>query len=290
MGASLRNRLECWNDLFRLEKEKIAFRVYQHLYGDKRAVTLGTQHTKKSNFALRITVRKSCKEDKDIKNNINMKKKLFILCSFIMCLTANAQTGFNIGAVFESQKEIQTLTFEDLKVIDTTTQMDGFYFDIIHNIHFTEYFGVEPALRVMYTNWNETTTLGDMFSESSLNKINLAVPVMLNYQIPLWGKTRLGIYAGPTFDVCIKYDDTHSNNDGSQTESILDKAKDRISYSRFDILAEAGLGLMFNHFGVHARYAWGLFNHAEAPDNAEFNQSEYEANISRFYVGVTISF
>lgn len=211
-----------------------------------------------------------------------MKKTFsFIILTVALFVSANAQTGLNIGYT------PQTITTTNGNFHDTIS-LDGVAVGINQNIQLSGDLALSVGLQGRYGFASSETTvdlglLGSAKATASYKHLLVDVPVLLNYGFNL-GSARLTLFAGPTISFALMGKTTWSGNANVLgalnlgTDGEDDWYDDDSNNSRFDLGATAGACLSFNKFRVYGGYNLGLLNLSTADNTTR--------KAAGFFVGV----
>ena len=211
-----------------------------------------------------------------------MKKTFsFIILTVALFVSANAQTGLNIGYT------PQTITTTNGNLHDTIS-LDGVAIGINQNIQLSGDLALSVGLQARYGFASSETTvdlvLGSAKATASYKHLLVDVPVLLNYGFNLGSSARLTLFAGPTISFALMGKTTWSGNANVLgalnlgTDGEDDWYDDGSNNSRFDIGATAGACLSFNQFRVYGGYNLGLLNLSTADNTTR--------KAAGFFVGV----
>lgn len=211
-----------------------------------------------------------------------MKKTFsFIILTVALFVSANAQTGLNIGYT------PQTITTTNGNFHDTI-RLDGVAVGINQNIQLSGDLALSVGLQGRYGFASSETTvdlglLGSAKATASYKHLLVDVPVLLNYGFNL-GSARLTLFAGPTISFALMGKTTWSGNANVLgalnlgTDGEDDWYDDDSNNSRFDLGATLGACISFNKFRVYGGYNLGLLNLSTADNTTR--------KAAGFFVGV----
>ncbi len=190
-----------------------------------------------------------------------MKTKLFSLIAFVL-ITQAAMAQFHVGV-----KAGANVTKVDGKSFKDEFRF-GYHLGGFMEIRAGNKFVIQPELL-----WNQYATrvdsnykniYDDVFNGNANVKLNyLSIPIVVNYKLI---GSFLSLQAGPQFGILIDQNKTLLQNGGN-------------AFKRGDLSMLAGLQFKVLAFRLNARYAIGLNNISDLPDDDKWKSQGFQVSV-----------
>ena len=176
-------------------------------------------------------------------------KKMFLTLALVAVAATSAMAQIGAGLGYQSKTWSDGDKTGDVNVA-------GIYVGATYNYALTDALSVAPGLVLNYLSGDE--------SGVKISEMNLGLPILVNYAIPVAEGFTLLPFAGPTisFGLSNKYD-------FGGGLSIDGYAKDGLALNRFDVLVGGGVALdVMEVIRVSVGYNKGLLNRDKDADPA----------------------
>ena len=202
-------------------------------------------------------------------------KKILLSMAVLMAaaLTMNAQLSYSVNVGYANRATTATLTAGDTKTI-TKDAMGGFNLGVMASYELMPNVAVNAGLQFDFAaNTEKDEFFGIETKVRTLAK-DIEIPVRASYMLDL-GEAAVFAYAGPAFEFGLV---NKSVTTIDETSTTLSAYGEEGALNRFNILAGAGVGVLYHDLFLNVGYDFGLLD-LNKNDNSALRTGELKVGL-----------
>ncbi|MBQ2447082.1 MAG: PorT family protein [Bacteroidales bacterium] len=202
-------------------------------------------------------------------------KKILLSMAVLMAaaFTMNAQLSYSVNVGYANRATTSTLTAGDTKTI-TKDAMGGFNLGVMASYELMTNVAVNAGLQFDFAaNTEKDEFFGIETKVRTLAK-DIEIPVRASYMLDL-GEAAVFAYAGPAFEFGLV---NKSVTTIDETSTTLNAYGEDGVLNRFNILAGAGVGVLYHDLFLNVGYDFGLLD-LDKNDNSSLRTSELKVGL-----------
>lgn len=202
-------------------------------------------------------------------------KKILLSMAVLMAaaFTMNAQLSYSVNVGYANRATTSTLTAGDTKTI-TKDAMGGFNLGVMASYELMTNVAVNAGLQFDFAaNTEKDEFFGIETKVRTLAK-DIEIPVRASYMLDL-GEAAVFAYAGPAFEIGLV---NKSVTTIDETSTTLNAYGEDGVLNRFNILAGAGVGVLYHDLFLNVGYDFGLLD-LDKNDNSSLRTSELKVSL-----------
>lgn len=202
-------------------------------------------------------------------------KKILLSLAVLMAaaFTMNAQLSYSVNVGYANQATSSKVTIGNSQTI-TKDAMGGFNFGVMASYELMPNVAVNTGLQFDFAAKTEKDEFLGVETKMRTVAKDLEIPVRASYMLDL-GEASVFAYAGPAFEFGLVNKVVTTIN---ETSTTLNAYGEDAAMSRFNILAGAGVGVLYHNLFLNVGYDFGLLD-LNKNDNNGLHTSELKVGL-----------
>ena len=202
-------------------------------------------------------------------------KKILLSMAVLMAaaLTMNAQLSYSVNVGYANRATTATLTAGDTKTI-TKDAMGGFNLGVMASYELMPNVAVNAGLQFDFAANTEKDEFFGIETKVRAIAKDIEIPVRASYMLDL-GEAAVFAYAGPAFEFGLV---NKSVTTIDETSTTLSAYGEEGALNRFNILAGAGVGVLYHDLFLNVGYDFGLLD-LNKNDNSALRTGELKVGL-----------